>query len=329
MGREKILITGGAGYIGSHVAWAAVDRGQDIVVVDNLSTGREANIPPGAEFIKGDVKDQALMTRVLSDPEITSVMHFAGRIIVPESFKDPIGYYQENTLSTVSLLGAMVETGTKTILFSSTAAVYKPTEGHHLVSEDDPVAPLSPYGQSKLMSETIIGDAAKAHGLNAVALRYFNVAGADPEGRTGQSGAETTHLLRVAVQTAIGLREKMTVFGTDYPTPDGTCMRDFIHVSDLAAAHILGVDHIQQRSGQMTLNCGYGRGSSVMDMIHAVEEVIGGSLNIEYGARREGDAPVMIADPSRIREALDWSPRHDNLREMASTAISWERRLLG
>lgn len=327
MSREKILITGGAGYIGSHVAWAALDRGHQIVVLDDLSTGREQNIPAAAEFVKGDVKDQALLTKLFSDPELTAVMHFAGRVIVPESFEDPVLYYRENTAATLSLIGAMVETGKSHLLFSSTAAVYQAQDQLVLLREDAPKRPLSPYGQSKLMSEAMISDIGRAHGLNSIVLRYFNVAGADPKGRTGQSGPEASHLLRAATQTALGQHDVLTVFGTDYPTPDGTCLRDYIHVSDLATAHLLALDHIKRREGHVVMNCGYGRGSSVWDMIHAVEEVTGKALPVKIGPRRDGDAPIMVADPSRIQDALDWMPRHDNLQSMASTAIAWERHL--
>lgn len=327
MGREKILITGGAGYIGSHVAWEAVDSGHDIIVLDNLSTGRIGNVPPRAEFIEGDVKDEGLVRDLLSDPAVTSVLHFAGKVVVPESIADPVTYYRENTCATLTLLQAMQATGTRNLLFSSTAAVYQPPEGDMLLREDAPKGPLSPYGQSKLMSEAMIADMGHAWGLNSVILRYFNVAGADPEGRAGQSGPASTHLLRVATQTALGRREKLTIYGDDYPTPDGTCQRDFIHVSDLAAAHLLSLQHLLETGGQRTMNCGYGRGSSVLDMVHAVETVTGRPLPKEFGPRRDGDAAVMISDPSLIRSTLDWHPRHDSLEEMARTAISWERQL--
>lgn len=327
MRKERILITGGAGYIGSHVAWAAADAGHEIVVLDNLSTGRMGNVPGSAEFIEGDVGDHDLLKKVLGDPSITAVMHFAGKVVVPESIADPVTYYRENTVATLALLGAMAAAETRTLLFSSTAAVYRPTEGSIPLAEDAPKAPLSPYGQSKLMSEAMIGDISRAHGLGAVVLRYFNVAGADPAGRTGQSGPESTHLLRVATQTALGLRDGMTVFGDDYPTPDGTCMRDFIHVSDLALAHLLALDHGRRHGGQVTMNCGYGRGTSVLEMVRAVEKVCGKQLPVTIGARRPGDAAVMVADPRRIFDTLDWQPAHDNLEEMARTAISWERHL--
>ncbi|WP_370338516.1 UDP-glucose 4-epimerase GalE [Parvularcula marina] len=329
MGREKILITGGAGYIGSHVAWAAADAGHEIIVLDDLSTGCRDNVPPTAEFIKGNVGDPAQLGKILSDPSITAVMHFAGKVVVPESIADPITYYRENTSATLALLAGMVEAGTKTLLFSSTAAVYQPQDGMLRLPEDAPKAPLSPYGQSKLMSEAMIADICNAHGLGAMVLRYFNVAGADPAGRTGQSGPSSTHLLRVATQTALGLRERLTVFGDDYPTPDGTCQRDFIHVTDLAEAHMLALDHAKRVGGRSVMNCGYGRGTSVREMIRAVEGVTGEPLPIEIGERRPGDAPVMVADPRRIFDTLDWQPSHDNLDEMARTAISWEKRQIG
>ncbi|MEM9233229.1 MAG: UDP-glucose 4-epimerase GalE, partial [Pseudomonadota bacterium] len=250
-----------------------------------------------------------------------------GRVVVPESIADPITYYRENTSATLTLLAAMVERGTRTLLFSSTAAVYAPGDGKLRLAEDAPKAPLSPYGQSKLMSEAMIGDISRAHGLGAMILRYFNVAGADPMGRTGQSGPASTHLLRVATQTALGQREHLTIYGDDYPTSDGTCERDFIHVSDLAQAHILALDHARRHGGLSTMNCGYGRGASVWEMIRAVERASGKPLPVEIGERRPGDAAIMVADPGRIFDTLDWQPSHDNLDEMARTAISWERQL--
>ena len=324
---EKILITGGAGYIGSHVAWAAVDAGHDIIVLDDLSTGREASIPDTAEFVEGDIADKALVRKVLSDSAVTSVMHFAGRIIVPESVSDPIKYYRENTATTLELLAEMVDQGTKAVLFSSTAAVYEPRDDGAPLQEDAQKAPLSPYGQSKLMTEAMIRHIGDAHGLSAAILRYFNVAGADPKGRTGQSGPNATHLIKVASQTALGQRDHLSLFGDDYPTPDGTCIRDYIHVTDLASAHLLALEHVLANPGQMTLNCGYSRGSSVRDVIRAVEAVTGSPLPVEVAPRRPGDAPSLVADNARILETLDWTPQHDSLEEMARSAIEWERKL--
>ena len=324
---ETILITGGAGYIGSHAAWACADRGHRLVVLDDLSTGREASIPDGAEFVRGDVADEALVARLLAQHRPAAVMHFAGRIVVPESVENPIKYYRQNTAATLGLLAQMVEAGTRAVLFSSTAAVYEPREDGAPLGEDAPKIPLSPYGQSKLMSEAMIRDIGIAHGLSAAILRYFNVAGGDPAGRTGQSTPDATHLLKLASQTAIGERERLTVFGDDYDTPDGTCVRDYIHVSDLAEAHVLALEHVLANPGQVTLNCGYGRGSSVRDVIGAVERCTNQALPVTVGPRRAGDAPILVADVSRIHETLDWTPRHDSLEEMARTAMAWERKL--
>ncbi|WOI53632.1 UDP-glucose 4-epimerase GalE [Parvularcula sp. LCG005] len=327
MASEKLLITGGAGYIGSHVAWAAADAGRDIIVIDDLSTGREANVPPSAEFVEGRLEDHDLLNKLIGDPSVVAVLHFAGKIIVPESVSDPIKYYRDNTCATLEILSRMVDTGKKAVLFSSTAAVYEPQDESGPLVEDAPKTPLSPYGQSKLMTEAMIRDIGIAHGLSAAILRYFNVAGADPKGRTGQSGPNSTHLIKVACQTALGQRDKLSLYGDDYPTPDGTCIRDYIHVSDLAAAHLLALDHVLANPGQVTLNCGYGRGSSVWEVIRAVEEVTGKPLPVDVVDRRPGDAPSLVADNSRIMELLDWHPQHDSLTEMASSALEWERKL--
>lgn len=324
---EKILITGGAGYIGSHVAWAAADAGRDIVVLDDLSTGRAASVPPSAEFIEGDVSDAALVGKILADRDVVAVMHFAGRIVVPESVENPIKYYRENTAATLEVLAQMVAASTKAVLFSSTAAVYDPGEGNAPLGEDAPKIPLSPYGQSKLMTEAMIRDIGLAHGLSAAILRYFNVAGADPAGRTGQSTPDATHLIKVASQTALGQRPSLSLFGDDYPTPDGTCIRDYIHVTDLASAHLLALEHVLTNPGQVTLNCGYGRGASVREVIGAVEAVTEKPLPVDIAPRRAGDAPALVADNRRIMDTLDWHPQHDSLEEMARSALAWERQL--
>ncbi|MBB4658833.1 UDP-glucose 4-epimerase GalE [Parvularcula dongshanensis] len=324
---DTILITGGAGYIGSHAAWACADRGYKLVVLDDLSTGREASVPDGAELVLGDVADEALVARVLKDHKPRAVMHFAGRIVVPESVADPIKYYRQNTCATLGLLAQLVEAGTEAMLFSSTAAVYEPREDGAPLAEDAPKVPLSPYGQSKLMTEAMMRDVGRAHGLSAAILRYFNVAGADPEGRTGQSTPDATHLIKIASQVAVGQRDKMQLFGDDYPTPDGTCVRDYIHVTDLAEAHVLALEHVLANPGQVTMNCGYGRGSSVKEVIRAVERCTNEKLNVEIAPRRPGDAPALVADVSRIHDTLDWTPKHDDLEEMARSAMAWERKL--
>jgi UDP-glucose 4-epimerase len=324
---DTILITGGAGYIGSHAAWACHDRGYKLVVLDDLSTGREASVPPSADLILGDVADEDLLDQLLAGHKPRAVMHFAGRIVVPESVADPIKYYRENTAASLGVLGAMARAGTEAILFSSTAAVYRPREDGAPLGEEAEKVPLSPYGQSKLMTEAMIRDVGAAHGLSAAVLRYFNVAGADPEMRTGQSTPNATHLLKIASQVAVGQRPSMQLFGTNYDTPDGTCVRDYIHVSDLAEAHVLALEHVLQHPGQVTLNCGYGRGSSVREVIAAVERCVNAPLAVEEAPRRAGDAPALVADVSRIHETLDWTPRHADLEVMARTAMEWERRL--
>ena len=327
MTTDTILITGGAGYIGSHAAWACHDRGYRLVVLDDLSTGREASVPPSAELVIGDVGDEAAFGRVLDEHRPRAVMHFAGRIVVPESVADPIKYYRQNTAASLGVLAQLVRAGTEAMLFSSTAAVYRPREDGAPLPEDAPKVPLSPYGQSKLMTEAMIRDTGVAHGLSAAILRYFNVAGADPEGRTGQSTPDATHLLKIASQVATGQREGMQLFGDDYDTPDGTCVRDYIHVSDLAEAPVLALEHVLESPGQVTLNCGYGRGSSVKEVIAAVERCTNRPLNVETAPRRPGDAPSLVADVARIHETLDWTPRHESLEEMAQTAMAWERKL--
>lgn len=327
MTTDTILITGGAGYIGSHAAWACHDRGYKLVVLDDLSTGREASVPPSAELVLGDVADEAFLAKVLADHTPRAAMHFAGRIVVPESVADPIKYYRQNTSASLGVLAQLVAAGTEAMLFSSTAAVYQPREDGAPLGEDAAKVPLSPYGQSKLMTEAMIRDVGIAHGLSAAILRYFNVAGGDPEGRTGQSTPDATHLLKIASQVAIGERAGMQLYGDDYDTPDGTCVRDYIHVSDLAEAHVLALEHVLASPGQVTMNCGYGRGSSVKDIIAAVERQTNTALNVEVAPRRPGDAPALVADVSRIHDTLDWTPKHDSLDVMAKTAMAWERKL--
>ena len=325
---DTILVTGGAGYIGSHTAYACLDAGLRVIVLDDLSTGAEHCIPAEAEFIRGGVEDRSQLQRLFQSEPIKAVFHFAGRIIVPESVENPIKYYSENTAATLGLLAEMVAAEIPTILFSSTAAVYEPNPSGEALGEDAPKSPLSPYGQSKLMTEAMIRDIGHAHGLQAGILRYFNVAGADPQGRTGQSGANATHLLKIASQVAVGSRPYMEVYGNDYATRDGTCIRDYIHVSDLAAAHVETFQHVMKEGGQVTMNCGYGRGSTVKDVIAAAEAVTGQAIDARPAERRAGDAPILVSDTTRIRETLpSWKPQHDSLEEMARTAISWEKRL--
>lgn len=321
-----VLVTGGAGFIGSHMVWELLDHGEDVVVLDRLSTGFNWAVPPEAKLVIGDIADQPLVRNILRRHPIDAVIHFAGSVVVPDSIADPLGYYENNTCKTRALVEAVVRGGVKNFIFSSTAAVYGMTSSDQ-VTEDHRVAPETPYGVSKLMTEWMLRDTAKAHEFRYAALRYFNVAGADPKGRTGQSTAGATHLVKVAVETAVGKRRRIEVFGTDYPTPDGTCIRDFIHVSDLVAAHRLALDHLRAGGESLVANCGYGHGYSVLDLIEAVQRANGASFDVHVGPRREGDMPCVIADPSHLKRTLGWQPRHDDLHEIAASSLAWERAL--
>jgi UDP-glucose 4-epimerase len=322
-----VLVTGGAGYIGSHTVHALVDAGERVVVLDNLSTGFASALPKPLLPIVGDVGDPKLVGSLIEQHQVDAVIHFAGSTIVPESMRDPLGYYRNNTANSRTLIEAAVKGGVKHFIFSSTAAVYGNPE-RVPVSEDDPTAPLSPYGWSKLMTEQMLRDAGAAYGLNHVILRYFNVAGADPKGRTGLSTAGATHLIKVAVETALDRRPQMDVFGTDYPTPDGTCIRDFIHVSDLAHAHLAALDYLRSGGTSQTLNCGYGRGYSVLEVLSAVGRACGHRLAVNLTERRPGDIMSSIADASRIRKLLAWTPELDDLDLIVTHALAWERHLM-
>ena len=324
----RVLVTGGAGYIGGHAVLAFMEAGRPVIVLDDLSTGRRAAVPPGAEFVKGDAGDYAAMRRLLKARQIGAVIHFAASASVPESVRDPLPYYGNNTAATAALIRACVDSGVRRFVFSSTAAVY----GVPAVSparEDAPAAPINPYGRSKLAAEWALADAAAAHGLTWTALRYFNVAGADPRGRAGQRGRHAEHLITVACEAAVGARPGVTVFGTDYDTPDGTCVRDYIHVSDLADVHVAALAWLEAGGAGGVLNCGYGRGYSVREVLAAAEEEAGAALAIRDGPRRAGDPPALVADPSRLRAALGWTPRHDNLRYIVRTALAWRKRMDG
>jgi UDP-glucose 4-epimerase len=321
-----ILVTGGAGYIGSHMVYALVEAGEDVVVIDNLSTGFSTSLPEGVPLFIGDAADENLVVGVVAAHGVDAIIHFAGSVVVPESMRDPLDYYRNNTMTTRSLLSAAVKSGVKRFIFSSTAAVYGNPD-QMPVSEDMPTRPLSPYGSSKLMSEIMLHDAARAHGIDFVVLRYFNVAGADPQARTGLATMGATHLLKIAVEAATGQRAKIDVFGTDYPTPDGSCIRDFIHVSDLAQAHRAALAYLEGGGPSTTLNCGYGRGYSVLEAIEAVRRVSGRNFAVQEGARRPGDIVTMIADTSRMRTTLDWTPRYDDLETIAAHALAWEEKL--
>ncbi len=321
-----VIVTGGAGYIGSHMAHDLVDRGEHVVVVDNLSTGFRELIPAGAELVEGDVADEALVGRIIDEHGAKSVIHFAGSIIVPESVTKPVKYYLNNTVATAKLIAACVAGGVENFIFSSTAAVYGEPESVP-IAEQAALAPTSPYGSSKLMSETMLQDAARAHGLRVGILRYFNVAGADPGGRTGQSTRNTTHLIKLACQAALGLRAGLSIFGDDYPTPDGTGVRDYIHVCDLIDAHRLGLEHLRAGGDGFVFNCGYGQGYSVRDVITAVEQVAGLSLTVSSEPRRPGDPATVVAEASRIRERLGWQPARQDLSLIVEHALAWEKQL--
>ncbi len=325
MNKKKILVTGGAGYIGSHVVKQLGARGEQIIILDNLSTGFRESILSG-ELIEGDTGDMNLVSRILQENNIEAVLHFAAHIVVPESVSDPMKYYRNNTCNTRNLLECCANENVEYFIFSSTAAVYGiPDET--LISEGTPVRPINPYGNSKLMSEWMLKDLAAAHGLKYAIFRYFNVAGADPEGQIGQSTPEATHLIKVACEVITGKREKIEIFGADYPTPDGTCIRDYIHVDDLADAHLQALDYLTQGGDSTILNCGYGHGYSVREVLDAVQRVSGISLTIVESARRAGDPPALTADSSKIRKKLNWEPRHDDLDFIVDTALQWERKL--
>ncbi|QDL98604.1 UDP-glucose 4-epimerase GalE [Rhodopseudomonas palustris] len=322
-----VLVTGGAGYIGSHTVLALVEAGESVVVIDNLSTGFSQFVPEGVPLFIGDAGDENLIDGVIASHRVDAIIHFAGSVIVSDSMRDPLGYYRNNTSTSRSLLSAAVRRGVKKFIFSSTAAVYGNPD-RVPVGEDAPTRPLSPYGRSKLMTEIMLHDAAEAYGVNYVALRYFNVAGADPLGRLGLATVGATHLLKIAVEAATGQRSRIDVYGTDYPTPDGSCIRDFIHVTDLAEAHGAALGYLRAGGGPVTLNCGYGHGYSVFEAINAVKRVAGRNFAVASAPRRPGDIMTMVADTSRIRRTLDWTPRYDDLDSIAAHALAWEEKLL-
>ncbi|MBH0238549.1 UDP-glucose 4-epimerase GalE, partial [Methylobrevis albus] len=318
-----VMVTGGAGYIGSHMVHALVDRGERVIVLDDLSTGFDAVLPEAAVLAVGSVGDEALVGSLIRQHGITAIAHFAGSIIVPESVTDPLKYYLNNTVNSRALIAAAVAGGVGSFLFSSTAAVYGEPD-RAIIDETLPPAPVAPYGWSKLMTEIMLRDTAAAHGLRYAALRYFNVAGADPKGRTGQSTKDATHLIKIASQAALGVRSGMSVFGTDYPTRDGTCLRDYIHVADLIDAHVLALDHLIGGGESLVANCGYGDGFSVLEVIDAVKRVSGVDFPVALAPRRAGDPSALIADPSRIRATLGWTPRYQDLDTIVGHALAWE-----
>ncbi len=321
-----VLVTGGAGYIGSHMVLELLAAGEKVVVLDNLSTGFAWAVPEAAPLIVGDFGDEGLVRKLLREHDVTEIIHFAAKIVVPESVADPLGYYLNNTAMARTLIACAVEHGVKHFIFSSTAAVYG-DPARSPVTEDEPLHPMSPYGRSKLMVEWMLEDASRAHPMSHVALRYFNVAGADPHGRTGQSTPNATHLIKVAVQSALGFRPGMEVFGTDYPTPDGSGVRDYIHVTDLARAHLDALTYLRGGGRSLTCNCGYQRGYSVLEVIKVVKEVSGVDFPVKLSPRRPGDVGSVVAANGRIRSALGWTPKHDDLRSIVEQALAWERRL--
>jgi UDP-glucose 4-epimerase len=321
-----VLVTGGAGYIGSHMVLALLDAGENVVVVDNLSTGFWWALPQEVPLVVGDMGDQALIANTIREHKVDAIAHFAAKIVVPESVADPLGYYLNNTVKSRALIEAAVQNGVKHFIFSSTAAVYgEPTTIP--VPEDLPLNPVSPYGRSKLMTEWMLQDTGRAHDLRYVILRYFNVAGADPKGRSGQSTANATHLIKVAAQTALGDRPQIEVFGTDYDTRDGSCVRDYIQVSDLADAHVVALRHLRGGGESLTLNCGYGDGYSVLEVIDVVRKVSGVDFPVKLSGRRPGDPAAIVAKADRIRAKLGWVPKHNNLEQIVGQALAWERAL--
>jgi UDP-glucose 4-epimerase len=323
-----VLVTGGAGYIGSHMVWELLDHGEQVVVIDRLSTGFDWAVAADAELVVGDIGDQALVEETMQRTGVDAVIHFAGSIIVPESVADPLGYYLNNTVKSRALIESAIRQGVRHFIFSSTAAVYGSPE-RIPVAEDAPLLPESPYGTSKLMTELMLRDAAAAHDFRYTALRYFNVSGADPKMRTGQSTRGATHLIKVACETATGKRPHMDVFGTDYPTRDGTCVRDYIHVSDLVAAHYLALKRLRDGQPSLVANCGYGTGSSVFEVIDAVKKVVGHDFEVRLAGRRPGDAVAVVANADRARAEFGWRPRHDDLETIVSHALRWEEVLRG
>src|SRR4051794_37710921 len=329
MTKPAVLVTGGAGYIGSHAVLALKDAGWHVAVVDDLSNGSRSVVPEDVPFFQGSIAERVLVDSIIDELKIGAIMHFAGSIVVPESVENPLKYYSNNTVATHALISAAVDADVKHILFSSTAAVYG-APAKVPVTEDGPKEPINPYGASKLMTEWMLRDASAAHPFNYGALRYFNVAGADPEGRSGQQGKGSTHLIKVAVETAVGRRDHVSVFGTDYPTADGTCVRDYIHVSDLAAAHVAALERlIDVPDENLTMNCGYGRGLSVLEVLDAVDRLTNKPIKRVLEGRRAGDPPNLISANQRILETLDWHPQYQAIDRIVGDALAWERKLAG
>ena len=327
MTKPAVLVTGGAGYIGSHAVLALKDAGWRVAVIDDLSNGTRDVVPEDVPFYQGSIAERVLVDSVIDECGIRAIMHFAGSIVVPESVVHPLKYYANNTLASHSLVSAAVDAGVKHILFSSTAAVYGAPD-RVPIAEDDPKLPINPYGASKLMTERMLEDASAAHPFNYGALRYFNVAGADPKGRTGQIGKGSTHLIKIACEAAVGKRPQVAVYGNDYPTPDGTCIRDYIHVSDLAAAHVAALEWLVAHPGEnLAMNCGYGKGLSVSQVLDAVDRLTNEPVKRVIEGRRAGDPPELVADNNRLLETLDWRPAYADIDRIVGDALAWERKL--
>jgi UDP-glucose 4-epimerase len=320
---SKVLVTGGAGYIGSHAVFALLDAGRQVAVLDNLSTGFREATPPGVPFHEGDVSDREFVSKVIATEDISAVMHFAGSISVPESMSEPVKYYRNNTCASLSLASTCLDLGIRHFIFSSTASVYGNAETCPC-AEDSPVGPVSPYAASKLMTERMLTDLEAAHPtFRAIRLRYFNVAGADPKGRTGQRNPLAAGLVKLAVETALGKRDTLEIFGDDYATRDGTCERDYIHVADLATAHVAALNYLEGGGQGTTINLGYGSGYTVLEVVAALERVLGRTLNKRRAARRPGDPARYYSDVSRLHATLDWRPAHDDLEEILRSALMW------
>ncbi len=327
MSKVPVLVTGGAGYIGSHAMLALKDAGWAVAVIDDLSNGTREVVPADVPFFEGNIADRPLVDRILAEQQIGAILHFAGSIVVPESVEQPLKYYANNTLASHALITAAVTAGVKHIVFSSTAAVYGSPD-RVPIEEDDPKQPINPYGASKLMTERMLADASAACPFNYAALRYFNVAGADPDGRAGQIGKGSTHLIKVAVEAVVGKRDHVDVFGMDYPTPDGTCIRDYIHVTDLAAAHVAALERLIERpEDNLVLNCGYGQGLSVLEVLDAVDRVNGAPVPRVTGPRRAGDPPQLVASNRALTETLDWRAAYADIDTIVGHALAWERTL--
>lgn len=323
-----VLVTGGAGYIGSHMVWALLDQGEELVVVDRLSNGVRNSIPQDIPFYQVDIADKDAIAKIISDHNIDAIIHFAGSISVADSIENPLEYYRNNTMNSQNLIEVALDQGVEHMVFSSTAAVYGTPLKTDPVIEETPLHPQSPYGHSKMMTERILTDTSAANeSFNFAALRYFNVAGADPKGRTGQTTQGALSLIKVACETAAGKREHIQIYGTDYDTPDGTCIRDFIHVTDLVQAHISALYQLRHKSKSMIANCGYGKGFSVLDVLKTVSQVAGKELNIQTASRRPGDIVSITANNNRIKTLTDWHEQHDDLEQIIQSAYSWEQGL--